>query len=81
MAKNRKVADPFSDESAQGPQVDEIQFNKIMGYIEKGKKEGAKLMCGGSRVGTEGCNLSSFVSENSAANIFLRSIFHSPNRF
>lgn len=54
MAKNRTVADPFSDESAQGPQVDEIQFNKIMGYIEKGKKEGAKLMCGGSRVGTEG---------------------------
>jgi len=48
------VADPFSDDSAQGPQVDEIQFNKIMGYIEKGKKEGAKLMCGGSRVGTEG---------------------------
>jgi acyl-CoA reductase-like NAD-dependent aldehyde dehydrogenase len=30
--------------------VDQEQFDKIMGYIESGKKEGAKLMCGGNRV-------------------------------
>jgi len=54
MAKERKCADPFADDSAQGPQVDEIQFKKIMGYIEKGKAEGAKLMCGGVRHGKEG---------------------------
>lgn len=28
-------------------QVDLEQFNKVLGYISTGKKEGAKLMCGG----------------------------------
>lgn len=28
-------------------QVDQEQFNKILGYISSGKREGAKLMCGG----------------------------------
>ncbi len=30
------------------------QFDKVMGYIETGKKEGAKLVCGGGRVGDRG---------------------------
>ena len=34
--------------------MDEEQFNKVMGYIESGKKEGAKLMAGGGRVGDRG---------------------------
>ena len=38
----------------QGPQVDDDQFDKVMGYIESGKKEGAKLRCGGKRVGDRG---------------------------
>lgn len=29
-------------------------MNKILGYIESGKKEGAKLLCGGGRHGTKG---------------------------
>lgn len=37
-----------------GPQVDKIQFDKIMGYIESGKKEGAKCLLGGHRVGDKG---------------------------
>lgn len=28
-------------------QVDQEQFQKILGYISSGKREGAKLMCGG----------------------------------
>lgn len=27
--------------------MDEEQFKKILGYISSGKREGAKLMCGG----------------------------------
>jgi aldehyde dehydrogenase (NAD+) len=38
----------------QGPQVDQAQFDKVMGYIESGRSEGAKLVCGGDRVGTRG---------------------------
>ena len=37
-----------------GPQVDKIQFDKIMGYIESGKKEGATCELGGRRLGTKG---------------------------
>jgi hypothetical protein len=35
--------------------IDEEQFNKILGMIEKGKAEGAKVEAGGDRVqGTDG---------------------------
>lgn len=38
----------------QGPQVDKIQFDRVMGYIEKGKSEGAIVSHGGSRHGDKG---------------------------
>jgi len=53
-AKKRVVGDPRDAKTEQGPQVDQEQFDKILGYIESGKKEGAKLMCGGSRWGNKG---------------------------
>ena len=53
-AKKRKVGDPFDPETEQGPQVDDIQFDKVMGYIESGKREGAKLVQGGKRAGSRG---------------------------
>lgn len=54
VSKNRKVGDPFAADTEQGPQVDSDQFHKIMNYIDIGKKEGAKLVTGGKRVGTKG---------------------------
>jgi aldehyde dehydrogenase (NAD+) len=54
VAKKRKVGDPFHHETDQGPQIDSDQFHKIMGYIEAGQKEGAKLLTGGKRVGNKG---------------------------
>ncbi|MGE3182582.1 MAG: aldehyde dehydrogenase family protein [Phycisphaerae bacterium] len=53
-AKARKVGDPFDKSTQQGPQVDKDQYNKIMGFIEAGNKEGAKLMCGGGRAKDKG---------------------------
>jgi aldehyde dehydrogenase (NAD+) len=53
-AKRRTVGDPFSPNTEQGPQVDQDQFNKVMSYIESGKREGASLKCGGDRVGDKG---------------------------
>ena len=53
-AKNRTVGDPFDPKTEQGPQVDQAQFDKIMGYIDSGRTEGAKLVCGGNRVGDRG---------------------------
>ncbi|XP_067458667.1 aldehyde dehydrogenase, mitochondrial-like isoform X2 [Thunnus thynnus] len=46
-AKRRVVGNPFDLNTEQGPQVDQEQFSKILGYISTGKREGAKLMCGG----------------------------------
>lgn len=37
-----------------GPQVDDESFNKVLSYIECGKKEGAKLQVGGKRIGDVG---------------------------
>merc|ERR1712050_142516 len=47
-AKARSVGDPFSQVD-QGPQVDQIQFDRIMSYIESGKEAGIKLAAGGAR--------------------------------
>ena len=53
-AKSRKVLDPMDPACEQGPQVDQTQFDKILDLIESGKKEGAKLQCGGERHGDKG---------------------------
>jgi len=53
-AKKRTVGDPLHHETEQGPQVNHEQFQKVLGYVEHGKNEGAKLMCGGERVGERG---------------------------
>uniref|UniRef100_A0A7N6AYA0 aldehyde dehydrogenase (NAD(+)) n=1 Tax=Anabas testudineus TaxID=64144 RepID=A0A7N6AYA0_ANATE len=53
-AKRRVVGNPFDFQTEQGPQVDQEQFNKILGYISSGKREGAKLMCGGGVAADKG---------------------------
>src|SRR5215467_12653823 len=53
-AKSRKVGDPLDPGTEQGPQVDDVQFEKVMGYIHAGKREGAKLLCGGEKTGSRG---------------------------
>jgi len=49
-----KVGDPFDHDSYQGPQVSQVQYDRIMGYIKSGKEEGATVHLGGDRHGTEG---------------------------
>jgi aldehyde dehydrogenase (NAD+) len=52
--KAQKVGDPFDPATTQGPQVSQEQCDRIMGYIDAGKKEGAKLLTGGKRHGERG---------------------------
>lgn len=54
MAAKKKVGNPFTEDTEQGPQVDKDQFDKVLGYIESGVKEGAKLEIGGKRHGDKG---------------------------
>jgi aldehyde dehydrogenase (NAD+) len=53
-AKSRKVGDPFDPTTEQGPQVSQEQFDRVMSYIRSGQQEGARLLCGGQRVGNRG---------------------------
>jgi len=54
LAKKWKVGDPLADDTDQGPQISQKQFDKVMGYIKIGKEEGARLVCGGNRFGDKG---------------------------
>lgn len=46
MEKN-KYGDPTDPSVLQGPLVSEKQHDRVLGYIEKGKQEGARLVTGG----------------------------------
>jgi aldehyde dehydrogenase (NAD+) len=46
MEKN-KYGDPTDTSVLQGPQVSKRQQERVLGYIEKGKREGARLVTGG----------------------------------
>ena len=41
------IGDPFEDSTFHGPQITKVQFDRILGYIESGKREGATLALGG----------------------------------
>lgn len=52
--KARKVGDPFDLTTEQGPQVSQEQLERVMGFIDSGKKDGAKLLTGGKQAGKDG---------------------------
>lgn len=47
------IADPLDSACRLGPLIEEEHMKKVLSHIEKAKKEGAKLICGGNRVMTE----------------------------
>lgn len=53
-AKEWVVGDPFDPNSRVGPQVNKKQFDKILSYIEHGKREGATLLTGGEPASDKG---------------------------
>jgi aldehyde dehydrogenase (NAD+) len=53
-AQANEVGDPFHEKTFQGPQVSQLQYDRIMGYIKAGKEEGATVEIGGERHGDKG---------------------------
>ena len=45
----KRAGDPFNSSSDLGPLVAERQVDRVLGYIDKGKAEGATLAAGGGR--------------------------------
>jgi aldehyde dehydrogenase (NAD+) len=52
-ARKMRVGDPLDPKTEMGAQISQAQLDRILGYVESGKAQGAKLLCGGER-DTEG---------------------------
>ncbi|MFF7472138.1 aldehyde dehydrogenase family protein [Streptomyces sp. NPDC008092] len=48
-AETFRVGDPLDPATVLGPIVDEAQLARILGYIERGKADGARVLLGGGR--------------------------------
>lgn len=53
-AEEITVGDGLDEKTDIGPLVSKKQLDTVLGYIEKGKEEGAKLITGGKRIGDKG---------------------------
>src|SRR3984885_9290978 len=53
-AKKMRPADPLDPKTRMGAIVSQEQMQTVLGYIESGKKEGAKLLAGGNRISVDG---------------------------
>lgn len=51
MAAGVTYGDPFDPAVISSPLINERQLERVLGYIERGKAEGARLVTGGERLG------------------------------
>ncbi|MEV4645521.1 aldehyde dehydrogenase family protein [Saccharopolyspora sp. NPDC049357] len=49
-AETQVLGDPFDEATTMGPLINRSQRDKVTGYVEKGRSEGARLVAGGSEV-------------------------------
>jgi betaine-aldehyde dehydrogenase len=54
-AKKIRVGDGFDPETEMGPLVSQTHMHRVQHYIDVGQQEGAKIACGGGRIGSSGC--------------------------
>ncbi|PGH15172.1 hypothetical protein AJ79_02537 [Helicocarpus griseus UAMH5409] len=47
VSKINVIGDPFDEKTYQGPQVSKEQFDKVLGYAQSAKEEGASIFAGG----------------------------------
>ncbi len=53
-ASKMRPADPLDPKTRMGAIISQEQMHTVLGYIDTGKKEGAKLIAGGNRVSVDG---------------------------
>jgi len=53
LARALRVGNPLDPQTEMGSQISQIQLDRILGYSEEGRREGARILCGGER-DTEG---------------------------
>jgi len=52
--KAQVIGDGFEEASGGGPVVSKVQYDRVWGYIESGKQEGAQVALGGAKRGGKG---------------------------
>lgn len=57
-----KVGDPFSEDTFQGPQVSKLQYERILSYMDSGKRDGATILTGGDAIKTVGTGKGFFIA-------------------
>ena len=67
--KKIKVGPGLNEESTMGPLVSDEQLKRVTGYLEIGKKEGAKAVCGGDRANDGELSKGYFVQPTVFANV------------
>lgn len=64
-----KVGLPWKEDTFMGSQVNEDQLQKILNYVEIGKKEGVRLVCGGERATEDGLDKGCFMKPTILADV------------
>jgi len=53
-SRSYRLGDPLDPSTTMGPVISRTQMDRILGYIDSGKLDGARLMTGGERHGNRG---------------------------
>ena len=64
-----KVGLPWEKDTMMGSQVNQKQLDKILGYVEIAKKEGARILTGGARVSGAGLEKGAFMQPTILADV------------
>ncbi|MDF0506819.1 aldehyde dehydrogenase family protein [Burkholderia cenocepacia] len=56
-----RIGDPTSPDTQLGPQASRMQLDKILGYLEEGPREGARVLTGGGRASVPGYDNGLFI--------------------
>ena len=59
-----RVGDPMDAKTEVGALISREHLDRVLGFVERGEAEGAKLLCGGRKVGTKGNFMSPAVFSN-----------------
>lgn len=55
------VGDPLDPQTQVGALISEAHMNKVLSFVAEGRRDGARLLCGGERVTTDGLGRGFFV--------------------
>lgn len=69
FAKGLKVGNPLDPKTQLGPLVSDAQLERVTGYLQRGKSEGARTAAGGNRIMDEGLADGYFVAPTVFADV------------